>query len=419
MVRLRNAPVDFGGRRGDWDRKARDDPVNKRIYDLFGLDSAGYCSRLAEIYRYQSDRLESRSKRIKTKQDLLSPAEFEDIVRFQPYLTEEFFNIHVLPYSDKLGDWTPRQQIPYYYRAEDLDWKNPKNSLIPEENSEILGSNSTDDDQNQRILEDFEDEASTVVASSARTGTAQTIEPIVINSPEPSVATPMEQDVIINVAVQPIPMPLVLSERSDIEKTQRKQTKIIDPKYNSNSQPPIKMRKTVPDSNYFKHYFKTLALPGALPDLDTCRRRDFNSWLKGATIHKAIDQNVIDECVKFIDDRRKREESSNSSQYSSTSKTTTAVKNTETNGQSNKERGSKPSVATSTQKVSQKEKKNGESSEPDKDDIGYMRNFLSSIITLPPTLLERSPVNDSIVKTMFEMVRETEAKARKSYTNKK
>lgn len=420
MVRIRNVPGDIGGRKGDWDRKARDNPVNKRIYDLFGLDSSGFCSRLADIYRYQADRLDGRSKRIKTKQDLLSPTEFEEIVRFQPYLTEEFFNIHVLPYSNNLGDWTPRLQIPYYYRAEDLDWNDPKNSLIPDTGSEIISSTSTDDDQNQRILDDFEETSTIVVPRASHESTEQPGDQpdIAISTTGQFIEAPMEQDIAQNEAIIAIPESTV--QNPNIDSSQKRQMKHIPPISNKgNRNKPYVIPKIPPiimDSNYFKSYFNSLALPGQLPDLDTCKRRDFQAWLRVASKHKQVDQTIVEKCIGYIHDRRSKEESSNASQYSNPS---IVEKSGLNQGQPSKENASKTICTPIATKTTTNEKNIGESSRSTGNDIGYIISFLSSIYPLPSDLLDGSPESNVKLRAIFELVRRTEAKTRKSFLNKK
>lgn len=103
--------------------KLKNDPVNKRIFSLFGLDCYSFLERLAKNYRDHAEALAKRSAEISSQIKLLTPDEFEKIVRFQPLLIERFNNIPLLPGLENLY-WEPKLPIPYYMPAEDVEWKN-------------------------------------------------------------------------------------------------------------------------------------------------------------------------------------------------------------------------------------------------------------------------------------------------------
>lgn len=383
---------EFDGRKGDWNRKARDDPVNKRIFDLFGLDSAGFCSRLAEIYRFQANKLEARSKRIKTRKDLLSPKEFEDIVRFQPHFNEQFFNTHVLPYSKYFDDWRPTRQIPFYKRVEELDWKNPKNSIIPEENSEESSSSSSEDGQEQRIHDDFEDDRSTIVAPATSEETTVPIcEPL--NEVENSSASSGEsidkqQENIVVENEAPIQVKSV--KTIDLKQVKRKQTKHLTPKFKPYSkQKKSNVKTPLYNLDFFKMYFRCFALPGQLPDLGTCRSQEFKQWVKKASQHKPVNQFIVDKCVKFIDNERAKE-------------TSKVSRN--------------PNLPKSPNNKGTNEKPG--SSNVD-DNIRHIREFLEKNYELEPELLEGTPRSNALLRSFFNMVRQTKSETRKEISNKK
>lgn len=431
MSRTKNAG--YGGRKGDWDRVARDDPVNKRIYDLFGLDSVGYCTRLAEIYRFQADLLEGRVKQIKTKQDLLTPDEFESIVRFQSYLQEEFNNIHVLPFSNDLGGWKPTRPIFYTMQAEHLDWTDPNTSLIPERNIPETpvenDSNSSVDEQAQRISDDFDEDTSTIAVSTPQKRTLiparnsmddeiptqqnkalapvpdttsisltqiqlQEVEPVrdveEISLLSQSTSKRQKEKSLNDKSVSKSLIQKKSEKQANIEQSQRKQCR---PHPQRAVPYPIQnIPKPVHNSEYFNNHFKVWHLPGKLPNLDTCRRRDFHNWLNSANNHKQVNQKIVDECLKFIEERRVREESSQSPTYSSSSKSAPNHKK---------------------QKTSEQNQQNRE------EDISYIRNYLNEKEPLSAKLMDGSPESNEALKLMFKLYRKAASEEREKIRNKK